>query len=112
MTDGSELNITGTVKFQDSIAVRPQASDYTVGLNISGLSYLLTSEEGGIYNGLISSPTGLSNVYLSLMMNTVGPTGYSLGAEDVTGTPPSVNVRVDHEPPVWQVHLKSTLLLD
>jgi len=34
------------------------------------------------------------------MMNTVGPTGYSLGAEDVTGTPPSVNVRVDHEPPV------------
>ena len=100
MTDGSELNITGTVKFQDSIAVRPQASDYTVGLNISGLSYLLTSEEGGIYNGLISSPTGLSNVYLSPMMNTVGPTGYSLGAEDVTGTPPSVNVRVDHEPPV------------
>ena len=100
MTDGSELNITGTVKFQDSIAVRPQASDYTVGLNISGLSYLLTSEEGGMYNGLISSPTGLSNVYLSPMMNTVGPTGYSLGAEDVTGTPPSVNVRVDHEPPV------------
>ncbi|MGB0622763.1 MAG: DUF7151 family protein [Candidatus Thalassarchaeaceae archaeon] len=100
MTDGSELNITGTVKFQDSIAVRPQASDYTVGLNISGLSYLLTSEEGGVYNGLISSPTGLSNVYLSPMMNTVGPTGYSLGAEDVTGTPPSVNVRIDHEPPV------------
>jgi len=100
MTDGSELNITGTVKFQDSIAVRPQASDYTVGLNISGLSYLLTSEEGGTYNGLISSPTGLSNVYLSPMMNTVGPTGYSLGAADVTGTPPSVNVRVDHEPPL------------
>ena len=86
MIDGSELNITGTVKFQDSTAVRPQAVDYTVGLNISGLSYLLTSEEGGKYTGLISSPTGLSNVYLSPMMNTVGPTGYSLGAEDVTGT--------------------------
>ena len=100
MTDGSELNITGTVKFQDSIAVRPQPGDFTVGLNISGLSYLLSSEEGGKYTGLISSPTGLSNVYLSPMMNTVGPTGYSLGAEDVTGTPPSVNVRVDHEPPV------------
>ena len=100
MTDGSELNITGTVKFQDSTAVRPQGVDFTVGLNISGLSYLLTSEEDGKYSGLISSPTGLSNVYLSPMMNTVGPTGYSLGAEDVTGTPPSVNVRVDHEPPV------------
>ena len=100
MTDGSELNITGTVKFQDSIAVRPQATDFTVGLNISGLSYLLTSEDGGKYTSLISSPTGLSNVYLSPMMNTVGPTGYSLGAEDATGTPPSVNVRIDHEPPV------------
>ena len=99
MADAGELNVTGTVKFQDSIAVRPLADHYTVGLNISGLSYLLTSEDGG-YSGLITAPSGLSNVYLSPMMNTVGPTGYSLGAEDVTGTSPLVNVRVDHEPPV------------
>jgi hypothetical protein len=69
MTDGSELNITGTVKFQDSIAVRPQPGDFTVGLNISGLSYLLSSEEGGKYTDLISSPTGLSNVYLHQVNN-------------------------------------------
>ena len=99
MIDAGELNITGTVKFQDSSAVRPMSDHYTVGLNISGLSYLLTSGEDG-YSGLISAPSGLSNVYLSPMMNTVGPTGYSLGAEDVTGTPPLVNIRVDHEPPV------------
>ena len=99
MADAGVLNVTGTVKFQDSIAVRPLADHYTVGLNISGLSYLLTSEESG-YSGLITAPSGLSNVYLSPMMNTVGPTGYSLGAEDVTGTSPLVNVRVDHEPPV------------
>jgi len=99
MIDAGELNVTGTVKFQDSSSVRPMSDHYTVGLNISGLSYLLTSGEDG-YSGLINAPTGLSNVYLSPMMNTVGPTGYSLGAEDVTGTPPLVNVRVDHEPPV------------
>ncbi len=99
MIDASVLNITGTVKFQDSIAVRPLSAHYTVGLNISGLSYLLTSGVDG-YSGIITAPSGLSNVYLSPMMNTVGPTGYSLGAEDVTGTPPLVNVRVDHEPPV------------
>lgn len=99
MIDAGELNITGTVKFQDSSSVRPMSSHYTVGLNISGLSYLLTSGEDG-YSGVINAPTGLSNVYLSPMMNSVGPTGYSLGAEDVTGTPPLVNVRVDHEPPV------------
>jgi hypothetical protein len=99
MIDAGELNVTGTVKFQDSSSVRPMSNHYTVGLNISGLSYLLTSGEDG-YSGLINAPTGLSNVYLSPMMNTVGPTGYSLGAEDVTGTPPLVNVRVDHEPPV------------
>ena len=99
MMDAGELNITGTVKFQDSIAVRPLGIHYTVGLNISGLSYLLTSGDDG-YHGIVTAPSGLSNVYLSPMMNTVGPTGYSLGAEDVTGTPPLVNVRVDHEPPV------------
>ncbi len=99
MMDAGTLNVTGSVKFQDSIAVRPMSDHYTVGLNISGLSYLLTSGADG-YSGIITAPSGLSNVYLSPMMNTVGPTGYSLGAEDVTGTPPLVNIRIDHEPPV------------
>ena len=99
MIDAGTLNVTGSVKFQDSVGVRPLADHYTVGLNISGLSYLLTSGDDGYY-GIITAPSGLSNVYLSPMMNTVGPTGYSLGAEDVTGTPPLVNIRVDHEPPV------------
>ncbi len=99
MIDAGELNITGTVKFQDSTDVRPLGQHYTVGLNMSGYSYLLTSGDDG-YSAIINAPSGLSNVELSPLMNTVGPTGYSLGAEDVTGTSPLVNVRVDHEPPV------------
>jgi hypothetical protein len=99
MMDGSELNITGTVRFQDSTDTRPAMSDYNVGLNLSGGLYQLTSGEDGTYHTLITPPTGLDTLVLVPEMITVGPTGYSLGAEDVTGNFANVQIRVDNAPP-------------
>jgi hypothetical protein len=97
MIDAGELNITGTVKFQDSSSVRPMSDHYTVGLNISGLSYLLTSGEDG-YSGLINAPTGLSNVYLSPMMNTVGTNHFSWKGNSGSITEPAPTARPVRSP--------------
>ena len=100
MVDGSELNITGSVRFQDSTDDRPSISDFNVGLNLSGGMYLLTSGEDGTYHTLITPPAGLDTLVLVPEMITVGPTGSSLGAEDVTGNFANVQIRVDNAPPV------------
>jgi len=96
---GGEVNITGTVRFQDSIDTRPDSGDYSVGVDLSGNLFALASEDGGGYAGVVTPPSSLSELSLSPMMLTVGPTGSSTGAEDVTGVAPEVIIRVDYNPP-------------
>ena len=97
--DGGQVNVTGTVRFQDSTDTRPDSGDYSVGLNLSGNLFALTSEEGGGYAGTIAPPASLTELALSPMMLTVGPSGSSTGAEDVTGAAQQVIIRVDSNPP-------------
>ena len=97
---GGQVNITGTVRFQDSVDTRPDSGDYSVGLDLSGNLFALASEDGGGYAGIVDPPSSLSELSLSPMMLTVGPTGSSTGAEDVTGTAPEVIIRVDSNPPI------------
>ena len=96
---GSDLNISGTVRFQDSTNHRPHMSDYSVGLNLSGNLFALSSMGEGEYSGVISPPSSLTELAISPMMLVVGPTGSATGAEDVTGVPPQVVVNVDYNPP-------------
>ena len=97
---GGQVNITGTVRFQDSVDTRPDSGDYSVGLDLSGNLFALASEDGGGYAGIVDPPSSLSELSLSPMMLTVGPTGSSTGAEDVTGVAPEVIIRVDSNPPI------------
>ena len=82
---GSDMNISGTVRFQDSTSHRPHSSDYAVGLNLSGNLFALSSIDEGGFSGIITPPSSLSELALSPMMLVVGPTGSATGAEDVTG---------------------------
>ena len=97
---GVDINITGTVRFQDSTDTRPDSGDYSVGLNLSGNLFALSSEGEGDYSGIVSPPSSLSQLTMSPMMLVVGPTGSANGAMDVTGVPPEVVVRIDSNPPV------------
>ncbi|MDP6920347.1 MAG: hypothetical protein QF709_00310, partial [Candidatus Thalassarchaeum sp.] len=97
---GAEVNITGTVRFQDSTGTRPDSGDYSVGLNLSGNLFALSSEGEGGYSGIVPPPSSLSQLTMSPMMLVVGPTGSANGAIDVTGVPPEVVVRIDSNPPV------------
>ena len=98
--DGSMLNISGTVRFQDQGAKRPSATDFSVALNLSGSIYALQTDEDGQFSGSVSTPSGASSMTLSPIMLRVGPSSSTNGAEDTTGTPPIVEIRVDTNPPV------------
>jgi len=59
----------------------------------------MTSEGSGGYSGIVSPPASLTELAMSPMMLTVGPSGSATGAIDVTGVPPQVIVRIDSNPP-------------
>ena len=98
--DGSLLNISGTVRFQDQEAKRPSATDFSVALNLSGAIYALQTDDNGQFSGMATTPAGASSLTLSPLMLRVGPSSSTNGAEDTTGIPPIVEIEVDTNPPV------------
>ena len=98
--DGGDLNITGSVRFQDTDDRRPQPSDFSVALDLSGSVYPLQSGAEGSFFGTISSPTGISEMVLSPIMTRVGPSSSTNGAQDTTGVSQTVIVEIDNNPPV------------
>ena len=103
--EGNDLNITGTVRFQDSVDARPAFGDFEVGLNMSSNLLSMSTGDSGSFGGLITPPINsdtnqLSELYLSPLMISVGPSGSTVGAEDATGLTPVIIIRVDSNPPV------------
>ena len=98
--DGGGLNISGTVRFQDSTDRRPLGSDFSVALNISGSIYPLETGDDGTFWGVVSAPPGIDGMAISPLLISVGRPGASTGAEDVTGQPPIVDLLIDQNPPV------------
>ena len=97
--EGGNLNVSGTVRFQDSQEVRPQSSDFSVALDISGAIYPLQAGEDGTFSGVIQSPTGITEMSISPLLISVGGPG-SNGALDSTGQISPVEVVIDSNPPV------------
>ena len=98
--DGADLNISGTVRFQDNGAKRPLSGDFSVALNLSGALYPLQTGDDGTFSGVVSSPAGISEISISPVLLRVGPSTSTNGAEDTTGTPTVVDIVVDDNPPV------------
>lgn len=98
--EGSELNISGKIRFQDSSNHRPLSSDFIVGLNLSGDVYPLNSNSEGEFSGIINSPMGKSDITLSPIIISIGPSTGSFGANDVTGQPPMIDIIIDNNPPL------------
>jgi len=99
----NDVNVSGTVRFQDATDARPQSSDFLVGLNMSGSLYPMTMGDNGTFETTVdwlgSSIAG-SEVTLSPLVLTVGPSGSTVGAIDTTGAPPQVSIIVDSNAPV------------
>ncbi len=93
------LNISGQVRFQNTVDLRPATSDFAVGLNISGVEIPLLSDGPGSFSG--QATLGSDDAYtLSPIMGRVGPVTGSTGAGDMTVQPPVVIVLIDDSPPI------------
>ena len=98
--EGSLLNVTGNVRFQDSTENRPIGDDFQVRLNLSGSMILLDSADDGAFSGIIAAPSGTGDVTASPDLFRVGPLSGAIGAEDVSGVGTIVTIRQDSNPPV------------
>ncbi|MFL2958754.1 MAG: hypothetical protein ACJZ5P_01705 [Candidatus Thalassarchaeaceae archaeon] len=99
----NDINVSGTVRFQDASDARPQPTDFLVGLNMSGALYPMTMGQNGSFETTVDwlSSTSMENeITLSPMLLTVGPSGSTVGAEDTSGTPPQTTVIIDSTAPV------------
>ena len=98
-----DVIVSGTVRFQDSPDARPMATDFLVGLNMSGSLYPMTMNDNGSFETTVdwlSSIASVNEVTLSPIMLTVGPSGSTVGAEDTSGTLPQTTVIIDSSAPV------------
>jgi len=97
--EGSMLNVTGTVRFQDSTDTHPIGTDFQVRLNLTGSLLLMNSADDGQFYLNISAPSGLSEVTASPELFRVGPISGAIGAEDTSGAGTTVIIRQDSNPP-------------
>ena len=98
--EGSILNITGNVRFQDSTDNRPIGDDFQVRLNLSGSLIMLDSADGGEFSGIVNTPSSTGDVTASPELFRVGPLGGAIGALDVSGVATVVTIRQDSNPPI------------
>ena len=101
------VSIGGTVRFQNTVDLRPLQSDFAIIVNVSGNEMPLISDGDGTFSGNISLEEAEAHT-LSPRIGRVGPITGSTGANDSTVSPPIVTVLMDDEAPVAGNFLVST----
>jgi len=95
---GSQVSVSGTVRFENTLDMRPMQDHFEVAVNISGSSVVLNSTGIGQWTGLVTLPANYSQVNLTPYIIRAGPAAGAYGAEDKTLTSP-VNILIDSESP-------------
>ena len=104
---GNDVTVMGTVRFQNTIDLRPQQSDFAIIVNVSGNEIPISADGDGTFSGNTVIESAQSHT-LSPRIGRVGPITGATGANDSTISPPLVTVLVDDEPPVASNFLVST----
>ena len=102
------LNISGEVRFQDSLTSYPAAEDFLVGFNLSGVQIVLNSSDEGKFHGEFSIPSGIqvdctncqTLLYIMPELISIGPSSGSQGAFDFTQRNFDISVILDPSPPI------------
>ena len=100
---GSQVSISGTVRFENTLDIRPIVEDFVVAVDIDGTSVVLNSNDDGQWAGLVSLPMNVSVTNLTPYVIRAGPISGANGAADSTLTNP-VNIRLDDSSP-WASNL-------
>ena len=98
---GSDLALSGTVRFQNTVHERPKTNDYSVGVNFSGIDSVLSSLDNGSFSGTLTVPNGSSTVFTVIpRIVRVGPPSGTNNAVDNTAPSDTLEVVSDNLPPV------------
>mgnify|MGYP000942429498 CR=1 FL=1 len=104
---GHNVSISGTVRFQNTVDLRPLQSDFAMIVNVSGNEMPMTSDGDGSFSSTIPLTAADSHT-LSPSIGRAGPVTGSTGANDSTVSPPVVTVMMDDEAPIANPFLVST----
>ena len=92
---GSDLTVSGTVRFQDSTGVRPESNSFSVAVNFSGTEFTVSSQSNGAFTGTLTLPSDSSQNTILPRIVRVGPASGHFGTEDLTGPMDTVEVFCD-----------------
>ena len=95
---GSQVSVSGTVRFENTLDTRPQMDDFEIAVSLEGVDVVLNSTGPGQWTGLVTLPENNSQVNLTPYVIRAGPATGASGAEDTTLTTP-VSVLLDSESP-------------
>ena len=95
---GTQVSVSGTVRFENTLDMRPLQDDFVVAVNVAGTDSILSSTGDGIWTGLVDLPMNMSEVNMTAYVLRAGPIAGADGAEDVTLQTP-VRVLLDDESP-------------
>lgn len=101
---GSQVSISGSVRFENTLDMRPLIDDFVVAVDIGGTNVVLNSTADGQWTGLITLPMNSSETNLTPYVIRAGPASGASGAEDATLTNP-VTIRLDDQSP-WASNLQ------
>ena len=102
---GSQVEVSGTLRFEDSPGLRPSNQDFQVAMLLEGdgepIQTQATSGVDGVWNATVTLPDVSGEVNLTAWILRAGPLGVSLaGARDVTKDRTPVTLVVDANPPL------------
>jgi hypothetical protein len=95
---GSLVSVSGTVRFENTLDLRPLQEDFVVAISVGDNDVVLNSTGDGEWTGLVTVPTNMSNFSLVPYVLRAGPVTGASGAVDVTLQNP-VEVLIDDEAP-------------
>ena len=95
---GSEVLVSGTVRFENTLDMRPMVDDFVVAVNVSGQNVVLNATTDGNWAGLVTLPMDGNITEIVPYVVRAGPIEGAAGAEDVTLQNP-VEIRLDNQAP-------------
>ncbi|MBT4066066.1 MAG: hypothetical protein HOE76_02450 [Euryarchaeota archaeon] len=101
---GTQVSVSGTVRFENTLDLRPLVSDFVVAIAIDGNDVVLNSTGAGQWTGLITLPSNTTLTNLTPYVIRAGPATGASGADDTTLTNP-VSIRLDNQSP-WASNLQ------
>jgi len=101
---GTQVSVSGTVRFENTLDTRPLQDDFVVAVNVGGSDMVLSATGIGQWAGLVTLPTNGSEVNLNPYVIRAGPATGANGAEDRTLTNP-IDILLDSESP-WASNLQ------